>query len=237
MISKIRAAFWENIKRTENVESFRFKLSEPLSFEPGQFAQIVFDEKSKSNHEMNKYLSFSSSPDNDYIEFTKRISDSVFSGKLKALRRGDKVLIKGPFGNCIYKDEYKRIGFLIGGIGITPVISILEYILQRRLDTDVCLIYSNRTEADIAFRQEIDRWAQSSGHMRIAYTITDCEPQDAFCLFGSIDPDMLKRQVCDIGGRIFYIFGPPGMVLAMKRVCAKVGCEDELIKSENFIGY
>ena len=82
---------------------------------------------------MNKYLSFSSSPTNDYIEVTKRLSDSVFSQKLKALKPSDEVLLKGPSGNCVLKEEYKKIGFLIGGIGITPVISMIEYIVDKKL--------------------------------------------------------------------------------------------------------
>jgi ferredoxin-NADP reductase len=237
MISQVRATFLEKIKRTEGVYSFRFKMSEKVDFVPGQFAEIIFDEKDRNNRQLNKYLSFSSAPDNDYVEFTKRISDSSFSEKLKILNTPDTILIKAPLGNCVFKDEYKKIGFLIGGIGITPVISILEYIVTRKLTTDVCLMYSNRTETDIAFKDKIDSWANSNENINVSYTITDCKPQDAYCLYGAIDHNMLAKQICDTAGRIFYIFGPPGMVLAMKHVCSKVGCQEDSIKSENFIGY
>ena len=71
-----------------------------------------------------------------------------------------KFLLMPPFGNCVFKDEYRKIGFLIGGIGITPVISIIEYIVDRSLATDVLLLYSNKTQEDIAFRRELDAWQE-----------------------------------------------------------------------------
>ncbi len=146
----------ERIKRSPTVESFRFLPQKKIEFRPGQFLKVIFSqERSK---ELNKYLSFSSSPTKDYIEFTKRLSNSEFSLKLKKLKRNDEVLIEAPLGNCIFREDYKKIVFLIGGIGITPVISIIEYIMEKNLETEVYLFYSNQSEEEVAFKRELDNW-------------------------------------------------------------------------------
>ncbi|MFC1709034.1 FAD-dependent oxidoreductase [Candidatus Omnitrophota bacterium] len=233
----VKGKFIQRIKRTRNIESFRFSLDKKVNFIPGQFLQVIFDEDTSSNKELNKYLSFSSSPAKDYIEVTKRLSESQFSQKLKDLKIGDEVSLKAPFGNCVYKDEYKKIGFLIGGIGITPVISIIEYIVDKKLDTDVLLLYSNKTEEDIAFKKELDSWRSVNSNIKAFYTITECEPADKNCIAGRIDKNLFINKIKDYCERMFFIFGPPRMVGAMQNLCLETGCSKDCVKAENFVGY
>ena len=126
----IRARLIETIDRAPGTRSFRLLPEKHIDFLPGQFLQVIFD---PGNKDLNKYLSFSSSPTKEYIEFTKRLSSSAFSEKLRSLKINVQVLLKAPLGSCVFKEEYRKIAFLIGGIGITPVISILEYIVERGL--------------------------------------------------------------------------------------------------------
>ena len=240
MLKEERVKFIEKIKRTETVSSFRFKPEQKIDFSPGQFLQIIFDEQDKNNRNLNKYLSFSSAPGKDYIEVTKRISDSEFSQRLLELKPGSKILIKAPMGTCIFKDEYEKIGFLIGGIGITPVISILEYIIDKGLATDVCLLYSNRTEHDIAFKSEIDNWSKNNSRIKVIYTISDVcngEIKDKRCFLGRINKQLFMSKINNYNQRLFFIFGPPNMVTAMKNLCLETGCLEEMVKTENFVGY
>lgn len=51
----------------------------------------------------------------------------------------------------------KRVGFVAGGTGITPMISIIRWILTNRVDADLFLIFANKTEVDIIFREEWQR--------------------------------------------------------------------------------
>lgn len=234
---EIKARFIERIKRTTAIESFRFIPAEKIDFIPGQFSEIIFDETNRSNKELNKYLSFSSPPARNYIEVTKRLSNSQFSQRLRGLNPGDEVLFKTPLGNCVFKDSYKKIGFLIGGIGITPVISIIEYIINNKLDTDICLVYSNRTDDDIAFKKELDDWQNINKNIKVHYLVSDCQPKDPSCIFGKINLDFLKSSYCDLKERISFIFGPPKMVEAMAVLCLELGVDKENIKMENFIGY
>ncbi|MCX5642743.1 MAG: FAD-dependent oxidoreductase [Candidatus Omnitrophica bacterium] len=231
-----KAKFKEQVKRGETAASFRFIPEQKPDFIPGQFLQVLFDPAHSGNKLLNKYLSFSASPQRDYLEFTKRLSGSDFSAKLKALQPGDEVWLKGPLGNCVFRAEQQKIGFLIGGIGITPVISILEYIADRKLETDIVLLYSNRAEEEIAFRPEIDQWRKENPNLKVCYTLTECQSKDAECLSGYIDEQTLAARMPDAQDRTIFIFGPPGMVKAMLEVCPK-NVPREQIKTENFLGY
>ena len=229
--------FTESIQRTESVTSYRFRLEEDVDFKPGQFLQVMFDETHKSNKDMNKYLSLSCSPNKDFIEVTKRLSGSQFSASLRALEKGDRILFKAPLGNCIYKDEYSSIGFLIGGIGITPVISILEYISEKGLATEACLLYSNRYSSDIAFRDVLDTLDMENPHITVVHTITDCAAPDEECRTGRIDKKMVHEVMPDYQHRIIFMYGSPGMVASMKDMCLDMSCDPDRLKAENFLGY
>ncbi|HTY45494.1 MAG TPA: FAD-binding oxidoreductase [Patescibacteria group bacterium] len=233
----VKAKLEERVCRAPGVESFRFAPAEKIEFVAGQFLQVLFDPAHTDNKDLNKYLSFSCSPERPYIEVTKRLSDSLFSQRLRQLRTGDEIFCKAPLGNCIFTEQYKKVAFLIGGIGITPVISIIEYIIDKEFDTDVTLFYSNRTDEDIAFQRELEHWRATNEHLKVFYTVTDCQPKDARCTFGFIDKKLLQQQLRDYAERVFFIFGPPKMVEAMKALCLEMGCNKESIKTESFIGY
>ncbi len=233
----ITAKLIARIARTASIESFRFVPQEKFDFLPGQFVQFLFDEANSGNKELNKYLSLSSSPTQGYIEVTKRLSDSLFSQKLKGLGISDTVKLNAPLGTCVFKEEYEKIGFLIGGIGITPVISIIGYIVDNHLPTDVCLVYSNRSEEEIAFKQKLDQWRNVNLNIKVSFVVTECLPKDNTCIFGRIDKDLIKGRMCDITERVIFIFGPPRMVEAMNAISLEHGLKPEQIKKENFIGY
>jgi glycine betaine catabolism B len=233
---EVLGTFSESIVRTPSVKSYRFIMDEKIHFLPGQFMQLIFDKEHKSNQELNKYLSLSTSPDNDFIEVTKRLSESAFSHKLEALKKGDRLLFKAPLGTCTFDPGYKKIAFLIGGIGITPVISILEYVCQNNLATDVYLLYSNRVPDDVAFKDELDMFSVRK-NIKIIYTFTDCEPQDNVCLSGVITKDVVTAMIPDWQERHLFVYGSPAMVRAMKGICSELSCDTGKIKTENFMGY
>jgi len=236
-MNEFRAEFIERVDRTKSVTSFRFKSPEGFSFTPGQFAQVLFDEADKANRSLNKYLSFSCRPGKEFFELTKRISGSDFSKKLLSLRRGSRVLFKGPGGHCVLGDTHGKYAFLIGGIGITPVIAMLEDIVTHQKPADICLLYSNMTSDDIPFLSELDAWASIAKGLRVVHVVVNCSTKDKKCFTGMITKDFVIKQIPDYRQRIFYIFGPPGMVSAMSGICREIGCLPENVKVENFIGY
>ena len=226
------------IKRTPTVESFRLRLLSKPDFIPGQFLRVLLDPAIPAGRELNKYLSFSSAPARAYIEFTKRLSESEFSKRLKALKPGDRVVLKAPMGNCVFKNEYRKIGFLIGGIGITPVISIIEHIALNGLGTDVNLIYSNKVEEEVAFKSDLDTWMAQNPGIKIYYCLDSPTPASAVGYhIGMMDADLIKTYMPDYAERTIFIFGPPKMVEIVKSLCIGLSCSADKLKIENFTGY
>ena len=230
------AKFIQKIKRTSNVISFRFKLSEHLNFSAGQFAKVIFDESDSKNKTLNKYLSFSNAPGKDYIEVTKKISDSDFSRKLISLTENDKVLFKGPFGKCIFTPETKKIGFLVGGIGVTPVISILESIIEKNIDIQVTFLYSNWIEKDIAFKEILDTWTKQYSSLKVIHILNEIEDNNKY-FKGFITKEIIEETFPDFKENKIFIFGPPVMVNKITDLCLTLGCLKENLSIEQFMGY
>lgn len=228
----IHGRFKERVPRTPTVYSFRFKLEEKVNFIPGQFMEVIFGEDEDLKH----FLSFSSPPGKDYIEFTKRLSLSKFSQRLRQLNVGDEALFRLPFGNCVFKDEYRRVGFLIGGIGITPVISILGYIEGRGLKTDVFLIYGNRDIQEIAFKKELDDWKERMA-LKVVYLVDEGGFTVPDVREGKIDKELLQKYVQELKDRVNFVFGPPKMVTAVIALLREMGIEEDKVKWEGFTGY
>ncbi len=233
IIKEVEGIFLEMIQRTPLVFSFRFRPKGKVEFEPGQFMEVIFDAEDK---DLRHFLSFSSSPSKDYIEFTKRVSESRFSQRLKRLKAGEEVLFKLPLGNCVFKEEYKQIGFIIGGIGITPVISMLEYIHEKGLRPEVFLIYSNRNKEEIAFREKLDTLRRDLP-MDVIYLISSDEPQEQGIRKGFIDLDFLSQYKDRFNEGMNFVFGPPKMVEAITGLFEELDTDKNKIKTEKFLGY
>ncbi len=236
-MNEIRAKLTARIQRTHNVFSFRFEPPQKIPYLPGQFTQVIFDEQDLRNKRLNKYLSYSCAPGRYYFEVTKKISDSSFSARLMGLKEGDAVLFRPPMGHCVFEPSMTRVGFIIGGIGITPVISIVEYIAEQGLATDVRLLYSNWSAGDIAFREELDCIGRACANIHPVYILGECRPEDSGCFSGCITREFVADHIPDYDARHIFIFGPPGMVTAMTDICRSLGCARDRLKIENFIGY
>lgn len=225
------------IQRLPGVKSFRFATEDNVNFKPGQFFMVTIK---ISGEEKTKHFSFSNSPtEKGYIEFTKRISDSVFSQGLERLKAGDWVRLKLPLGSFTFEGEYAKIAFLSGGIGITPIRSICKFTADTKLSSDIILLYGNNQEKDIIFKSDLDAFAAIDRNIRIVYTLTSADIDSSWKgRRGYIDEKMIKEEIPDFIERIFYLCGPPKMVEGLKAILeSKLGVGKERIKTENFTGY
>ena len=224
----------EIIPRTYNVTSFRFPRPEDLDYKAGQFFFVTLK---KDGEELKKHFSFSSSPtEKNYIEFTKKLSDSDFSSALKALKAGDWARIDAPYGKFTFEGEHKKIGLLAGGIGITPFKSICQYCTDRSLDTKVTLLYGNRTENDIAFRKELEALQQKNNYLKIVLILNEADSEWKGAT-GVITTDMIRQEIPDYKETMFYTCGPPKMVEIIEKLVAQLGLPDSQLKREYFTGY
>jgi len=224
----------EIIQRTYNVKSFRFKTPNGFTHKPGQFMFVTI----KINDTLvRKPFSISCSPtEKGYVEFTKKLTGHEFSNALDALRVGDWVKIEGPFGNFTFTGEYEKIALLSGGIGITPLRSICRYATNMKLATKITLLYGNRTERDIVFREELEQMSRQNPNLKVVLTLD--EPSLNWKGYsGVISADMIRKEVPDYHGRTFYTCGPPAMVKAMDVLLAQLNIPSAQIKKEQWPGY
>jgi len=237
-VRQFETEVFDIIQRTHNVKSFRFKIKESMDFKPGQFFFVGINIAGK---ERTKHFSFSNSPtEKGYVEFTKRITESEYSKALQRLKIGDWAKLKLPYGSFTLEDEYEKIAFLSGGIGITPIRSICKFATDKGLATDIALLYGNNKEEDIIFRQDLDRMAASNKNMHIVYTLTsaDIDKKSWPGRTGYIDDRMVKEEIADYKERVFYLCGPPKMVETLTDILRnKLAVAAEKIKIENFTGY
>jgi ferredoxin-NADP reductase len=227
----------EIIQRTPNIKSFRFPIREKgVRYRSGQFFFITI--KVQGNEAIH-HFSFSSSPtDKDYIEFTKRITTSDFSQALDAMKPGTWARLKGPEGNFTLPRKQRQLAFLSGGIGITPLRSMFRYIATKRLSFDVVLLYGNNNFEDIAFRRELDDLTAAHFGLRVEYVLSGSVlPPGWNGKRGLIDKDMVSELIPDYEERLFYISGPPRMVIALEKQLDALSISPEKIKRDSFTGY
>lgn len=228
----------EVIRRTYNVVSFRFARAPGLDFQAGQFMQVAFVIHGK---EQTKYFSFSSSPfDKSHFEFTKKMSQSEFSKTLEGLKAGDTVKIKMPFGKFILDEKKSKHAFLSGGIGITPIRSILRYAFDGHLSLDMVLFYSNHSREDIVFQTELEGMARDHQNFKIVFSLDTVEacPAGWKGKCGFINAAMIQEELPDYRDRVFYVCGPPAMVTSLVSILEnQLNIPSEKIKKENFTGY
>ena len=228
----------EVIRRASDVISFRFRNKDNVGFTAGQYFLVMLTVNST---EQTKPFSFSNSPtETGYIEFTKRITGSDFSKALSLLQPGDKVKLKMPSGTFTLKEEGEKIAYLVGGIGITPVRSMCKFATDKKLSTDIVLLYANRDPDSIVFKDDLDTMQAVNRNLRVVYIVSsaDVEKTGPACRLGHIDDAMIKAEVPDYSQRIFYSCGPPKMVECMIDLLqGKLYIPKEQIRRENFAGY
>ena len=136
--------------------SFRLDSGKPFGHRPGQFAEISIPGIGEAP------ISISSSPTRgESFEMVVRNVGNV-SGAMHNLRKGDKVFIRGPFGTTFPVDEAmkgKDILFICGGIGLVPVRSAIQYVLDNRDDYGrVMILFGAKTPRDRLFTDEFEQW-------------------------------------------------------------------------------
>lgn len=223
----------EVLPRTGDALSVRFARPKDFDYLPGQFMFITFGSK---DEQKTKHLTISSSPTEDFLEVTKRLTGHEFSNALKAAKAGDRVTILGPYGDFTFHGEHDRICMLSGGIGITPLRSMIRYSTDKRLGASIVLLYSNSHEDGIVFEDDLESMAKQNPNLKVLNTIT--RPSPAWKgLKGRIDRDMIAREVPDYADRVFFTSGPRKMVDSIQSLLKDLDIPENHIKREYFPGF
>ena len=143
---------------TETERFFRLEMEgKALVYEPGQFVGVTVFGVGESP------ISICSSPtQGDAFELTVR-SVGMVTGALKGFGAGDRLGIRGPFGNRFDHDAMKGqdVLFVAGGLGLAPMRSLIRYVLDTRGDFGkVTILVGAREPGLLLFRDELAQWAQ-----------------------------------------------------------------------------
>ncbi|MGM0442141.1 MAG: ferredoxin--NADP reductase [Elusimicrobiota bacterium] len=238
--SKYTASLEKKENICPGVKKFVFQPETNIDFTAGQYAFFEFSDKDKK---FSKPFSISNSPHRDNIQMTTIISDSDYKQALDSLKEGTEITIRGPLGNFTLKTCRKnRIAYLTGGIGLTPVKSMVEYIDYTNSDKyeDIKLFYSNRNVKRIAYKDELDSLSENISGFQVVHTITDMEDpvnKDWEGETGYIDRKMLEKYLTPREYH-YFIVGPPGFNDAMyNMLTGDLKIEPDYITRENFAGY
>ena len=204
-----------------------------FDYKPGQYVILELDAEDLEGN--TRPLSIASSPTEGFILLSTKIRDTPFKQKLIALKPGDKVKVKGPMGMFTLKEDAKEIVFLGGGIGITPFRDMIKYATDKKLPIKLTLLYSNKTAADIVYKDEWEAFQKQNPNLKVVHTITDDASWHG--RKGRINEAMIKEFCSDVNTAIFYICGPPGMVTGLYELLKTMNIPQSNIKIEKFAGY
>ena len=126
--------------------------------------------------------------------------------------------------------------FLIGGIGVTPVRSMIAQATHDKTDHRLLLIHANSTPGDAPFSEEFTRLEAENPRFRYIPTVSS-PPADWQGETGHIDEAMVRRYVEDLNAPIYYLSGPSGMVQAMRSMLVSAHVNEDNIRTEEFAGY
>jgi len=203
---------------------------------PGQFQFITFF-RDRGLPEEEHHWTISSSPaQKEYVSSTiKALGD--FTSTVGETRAGDTAAIHGPFGRFSYilHSQERDLVFIAGGIGITPLMSMLRHMRDVRDTRSVLLLYANRDEDQIVFRKELAE-IEEGGHpmLRMVHVLSDPSPGWTG-ESGFVDREKIAR-LCgdDLGTKVFYACGPPGLVDTVIDILKSLQVPDSRIRLEIF---
>ena len=193
-------------------------------FSPGQFAWITI--WGSPFEDIEHPFSFSSSAENlDELSFTiKALGD--FTAKIKDLKEGEKVYVDGPYGSfaCDRHPHAEELVFIAGGIGITPVMSMLRTLADREDRRPLTLIYANKDWEQVTFREDLES-LKDRLNLKIVHVLEN-PSEDWKGEKGFVNREILTSHLPNLFPRDrveTFICGPAPMMDAVERQLQSMG--------------
>lgn len=215
---------------TETPEAYTITFENPdpelFAYRPGQYLTLKVP---VGGEVLRRAFSLSSAPGEDGLSVTiKALADGRVSRHLRqTLEPGDQVEVMPPMGKfalTIDPSQARHFVLIGSGSGITPLMSMLKTVLRDEPRSQVTLLYGNRHETSIIFKQELDALEQAHpGRFRVVHVLS--QPKGSDYRKGRLEGALLlqlieQAQLATQLATGYYLCGPEGMMAAAKAVLA-----------------
>lgn len=212
---------------------FRFSRPPGYSFTPGQYSVLTLETREGTQ---SKPFSHCDAPGDPSTEVLTRMTGSAFKDALAALRPGDRVTAQGPSGALVVPSGVDRAAFLVGGVGITPMRSIVRDSVQRSTGLTALVFDGNLDETCVPLQSEFEGWEREIPSIRFVHVLERPSPSWAGER-GFISAQTILRHCDPREGRHWFVSGPPAMVDAMLAVLDELRVDPARVSFESFTGY
>jgi len=207
-----------------------------FDYRPGQFQFLTLMRADRTLPVEEHPFTIASSPTEPLLAASIKESGD-FTSTVGRTQPGDRAAVRGPYGRFshTFGAGETSLVFIAGGIGITPLVSMLRYMRDTREDVEVLLIWGNKTEADIAFREELDRMAAGERPRLRVVHVLNAAGEDWKGERGYVDRDRLQRLVGEgVEGRTYFVCGPPVMMEKVFGALRELGVQAGRVYYERF---
>ena len=205
-------------------------------FLPGQFHFLTFFRDPSLPVEEHHWTISSSPGHKDAVSSTiKEAGD--FTATIGRTQPGDTAAVHGPFGRFSYllHSVERDLVFLAGGIGITPLMSMLRHMHDTEDSRTVTLFYANRREEDILFREELKDMATGEHPRLMVVNVLSRPGSDWRGETGRVDGERIRRYCGpDLREKTYYVCGPLKMARDLIKALKEMGVPDKRIRREIF---
>jgi ferredoxin-NADP reductase len=186
-------------------------------FKPGQFLTFQI-QRAEASAPLIRCYSLSSAPQPDHYRVSiKRVPQGVASNHFHdQVREGDVLALRAPGGHFhldVERDD--PVVLIAGGIGITPLFSMVSAALAARPGREIHLFYGVRNGAEVAFRAPLEALAQAHPSLHLHFCYSRPAPEETlgrdYHHAGRVDIERLRLSL-DLRPWQFYLCGPGPMM-------------------------
>ena len=226
---------------TKDIYEFFFKSDVKIDYKAGQYLEWTLGHDNPDQRGNRRYFTISSSPTEEDIKLGIKFYDnsSSFKKKLLGMNIGETISASQLSGEFVMpENKDKKLVFIAGGIGVTPFRSMIKNLIDTDEKRDIVMFFSNRTPADIVYKDIFDEAKEKIG-LKTIYAVNDLAGSEPLpdMRVGFINEEMIRKEVPDFAERVFYISGPHVMVSAFETTLNKMGIKSRDIKVDFFPGF
>ncbi len=218
-----------------NTRTFWFKTDRSVRYIAGQFIEMTLPHEGTDNRGHKRWFTLSSAPSEKLLSITTKHAIeqvSTFKQTLFGLPPGSEVTLSEPMGDFVLpKDVTIPLIFVAGGIGITPMRSMVKYLQDAGEQRDITVIYGARTLDDVAFKELFESYGA-----KLDVVLSE-QTHEWSGRTGHLSAELILELAGDDSRKLIYISGPEPMVENLERDLKLAGVSSEKLVLDFFPNY